>query len=488
MKQYDIVIIVLPFLFAQPITGPFLLKSYLKENGFSCKILDWNNKLFNVHGFSSNSELTKLESKYTNNSIVTSYGKSQLQKLVPIWLEEIKKYNPKFIGISINNYNCNKSIDEYLIPPIRKIFPDTKIIVGGNAIFLDGLEYEKQLLEKYHIDYYVKGEGEEALLSILKNETWDNNTPLKRFKYVKNSPDPDYSDILEDLIENNNLKEHDRFKNFPIITSRGCNRKCNYCMYLLKNNIYTRSPENIVNEIYELNKLGIYSFRFVDALSNISTKHLISICDLIIEKKKNNELTDIKWSANMCCFPKRINDHIMYKKMKEAGCEFVNVGIESGSPQVRIDMDKKIEDKDIFYMFEQLTKNNITGIVHVLIGYYTETDKDFDMTINLIKKLVTLYKDNIIIDIGMTFQINNIKTWEHLGVIEDGTGSWYYKDNTYILRVRRWLKAYKLCKKLNVRYVAYYNRLIYNRLSKYDNINNLKYLKSLIKKVESKND
>ncbi len=83
-----------------------------------------------------------------------------------------------------------------------------------------------------------------------------------------------------------------------------------------------RSPESIVEEIAKLKKDYRISFiTFSDELLMSSTQRTVELCETII---KNN--LDIKWDCNG-----RLNyaKPDVLKLMKEAGCVFINYGIES---------------------------------------------------------------------------------------------------------------------------------------------------------------
>jgi radical SAM superfamily enzyme YgiQ (UPF0313 family) len=465
--KYDIVIIMLPFVYPRPLSGPAVLKSSLENAGYSCKIIDWNFKLFESQDeINYDNFLANMPSKYSTPTEITKYGKEKIQEMMPCWLDEIKYYNPDWIGLSFNNYKYDKNLDDYFVKPIRETFPDVKIIAGGSAIDLLNVKYEEDLINKNYIDYYVKGEADEAIVSILKNGSWDNETSMQRIKKLDNYPSPDYSDFF--YLEN---KEIQNRYGFPIISSRGCIRNCKFCMEIFKGS-YRRDPKNVVDEIRDLyEKYKITSYRFNDPLINSNVDNVIEISKLIIEYKKIKKLPkELHWTCNFCCLPRTSNSETMYQKMGEAGCSIVYIGLESGSNKVRNEMNKQTKEEDIFFMLSQFKKNNVKTLIHIIVGYYTETEDDFQETLNFIRNISEFFNKNLIIDIGCTFQINKIELWEDEGLKEDGKGSWYYKDNTYPLRLERWLRLLELCMKLDINIEMHYNILLYNQLLKYKNV------------------
>ena len=136
--------------------------------------------------------------------------------------------------------------------------PDAFFFVGG---FLSSLsiEYFRKLK---HLQCVIVGESEQTLLElalVLKNGgDWKAVAGLM---YVKNGVP--YRTAKRDLIPNLDslpfpYREAGDFDTFPMITSRGCYGRCNYCglneFYRLSNGcLYRRrSPENVIDEIVEL--------------------------------------------------------------------------------------------------------------------------------------------------------------------------------------------------------------------------------------------
>ena len=476
MKQYDIVIIITPFISLQLYVNVALLKPYIEKCGFSCKIIDWNYKLYQTYDDLDFRQWLEISLKYIDLvDSITPYGIEKLNKVVPSFVDEIKQYNPKWIGLSMNSLRFSRCLDDYLIPPIKKEFPNTKIIAGGNAIALtlDKINYGKTLVDRELVDYVVTGEGEESIVQILKDETWENFKPIKRIKNLDDFPDPDYS-YFKSPIPAPNLQ-------IPIITSRGCTKKCSFCVDPY-HGVYKRNPKRIVDEI--INLCNIYkgtSVIFNQPLVNADSIHLMNICDLIIENK--NKLPDnFRWYAFMCCFQKRKNDELLYKKIKESGGFYFMIGVESGSEKVRNSMNKKTSNEDILFMMSQFKINKMIFVFQALVGYYTEEEDDFQQTIDFIKESHDILKEYLIVDIGFTFTIYDIKFWEKFGVKDDGKGSWYYKDNTFPVRVKRWIELYKFCKNNNIKTSSYFHLPTYIQIQKYKEYKDLEIDLNILRK------
>lgn len=113
-------------------------------------------------------------------------------------------------------------------------------------------------------------------------------------------------------------------------TSRGCPFPCAYyCAYpLVQGRKWRyRSPESVVNEIEEVvNTHKVGSILFRDATFTMDKERAKSICDLILARK-----IKIRWwcETRVDCL-----DEALMRKMREAGCEGINIGVESGDTEV----------------------------------------------------------------------------------------------------------------------------------------------------------
>jgi radical SAM superfamily enzyme YgiQ (UPF0313 family) len=108
---------------------------------------------------------------------------------------------------------------------------------------------------------------------------------------------------------------------WPILTSRGCKYACSFC-YRMREGYWQRPVDAILDEIRWLQEhFGITHFQFADELLMASEKRTAHVCQAIL-----NADLKIKWDCNG-----RLNHAKpdLLKLMREAGCEYINYGIES---------------------------------------------------------------------------------------------------------------------------------------------------------------
>jgi len=125
-----------------------------------------------------------------------------------------------------------------------------------------------------------------------------------------------------------------------LISSRGCPYKCIFCverhvMYASPK-YRVRDPKKVVDEMEMcIEKYGAKQFYFDDQSFVVNKKHVIKICNEIIERG-----LDIPWT----CMGDAIGiDHETLKKMKEAGCIGMKFGVESANPQILKNIGKPLK-------------------------------------------------------------------------------------------------------------------------------------------------
>ena len=113
-----------------------------------------------------------------------------------------------------------------------------------------------------------------------------------------------------------------------VVTSRGCPAGCTYCIKHVSYQFRTRvrTPENIMEELWVLKKLGMNNIHMYADLFTVSRDQVMGLCELMIKENIN-----IKWTCNS-----RVDyvDEEMLQMMSRAGNWLISWGIESGNEQI----------------------------------------------------------------------------------------------------------------------------------------------------------
>ncbi len=253
-------------------------------------------------------------------------------------------------------------------------------IIGGHASSPE----PKYFLLKTKADFAVIGEGEETiielinaiktktLLSKVKGIAYRNGNTVRinerrhLIKNIDSIPFPAY-----DLFDMNYYRllrmPHCTNQDFvmPMLSGRGCTFKCNFC-YRMDKGFRPRSPESIISEINSLKKnYGITYIAFSDELLMSSEKRTTEICNAFIDSKLN-----IKWDCNG-----RLNyaTPSVLQLMKEAGCVFINYGIESVDNAVLKNMNKHLTIDQITTGVENTLNSGISPGLNIIWGNIGDT-------------------------------------------------------------------------------------------------------------------
>ncbi len=166
-----------------------------------------------------------------------------------------------------------------------------------------------------------------------------------------------------------------------IVPSRGCSAGCIYCIKHVSYqwSVRLRSPENIVQELWILKKLGINYVQMYADLFTISRDQVVGLCELMIKEELK-----IKWMCNS-----RVDyvDEEMLSLMSQAGCWMITWGIESGSYDILKRAHKGADPNKAECALKWARQAGIRNWGYFIIGLPGETEETIRQTIDFSKKL-----------------------------------------------------------------------------------------------------
>ena len=303
--------------------------------------------------------------------------------------EVIEEKSPDVVGITAMTFTLIDVIKTADI--VKEIDRDIKVVLGGPHVHI----YPYETIKLPQVDFIVLGEGEVTFLELVKNIS--NKNILREIKGVIFKEN---GDIINTGIRklNNNLDDlpfparHltpiERYsslmaKRNPIttmFTSRGCPFRCSFCdRPHLGKEFRARSAKNVVDEMDECVDMGIREFLIYDDTFTIDKKRVLDICDEIIKRKLN-----IGWD-----FRAHINtmDEEMLERLKEANCERIHFGVESGVDRILKILRKGITTERVKSVFKITKDFGISTLAYFMIGAPTETKDDILRTIEFAKEI-----------------------------------------------------------------------------------------------------
>jgi anaerobic magnesium-protoporphyrin IX monomethyl ester cyclase len=166
-----------------------------------------------------------------------------------------------------------------------------------------------------------------------------------------------------------------------IVTSRGCPAGCTYCIKHVsyQYSARLRSPELLVEEMWQLKKQGIHNIHMYADLFTINRTQVIDLCKLMVEEK-----IGIKWTCNS-----RVDyvDEEVLNWMAKAGCRLISWGIESGNEQILKHARKGANPAKAKQALTWAKKAGIMNWGYFIIGLPGETEETIRQTIDFAKTL-----------------------------------------------------------------------------------------------------
>lgn len=302
--------------------------------------------------------------------------------------QELLVSKPDFIGISQWTHNRHASLE--LARICRDLLPNCTIVMGGgHATFC----YEDILTEGSPVDIVVRGEGESTLLDLVSrvaSETgWQDIAGLafRRNGTVivtppgKNIDDLDRLPLPARYLDRSVGLDLELQPEF-LVTTRGCPSTCYFCSSpdFWGKNIRFRSPRAIVEEIrFIMEKFGLIYFSIRDDTFTADRKRVLEFCALLQKQEIN-----ILWN---CQSRVTAIDEELVIEMKRAGCECIQLGVESGSPHILKQLGKNIAPAQIENSCAIIREIGINLSIYLISDIPGETSDDIRQTIELVRHI-----------------------------------------------------------------------------------------------------
>ncbi|MFH2133549.1 MAG: radical SAM protein [bacterium] len=259
--------------------------------------------------------------------IVRQYSAEKLQT-------ELNAFQPDLIGITSVTLNCNQAIE--IIKTARAVFPSAVTVMGGHHV---SFEYESTLRQHPEIDLVVIGEGEATIAElspvIRDRRSWRQIAGIAFMngqELVVTPPRDPVKDLDILPMPSRHLLPLSRYLalGFPvsIITSRGCPGRCIFCQgrRMVGSRVRSRNPINVVDEIETLLACGFPRINFSDDFFTAKKQRVEAIC-----REIRHRGLDFAWTV--FARADSVTPELL-QVMREAGCDTVFFGIESGNQQI----------------------------------------------------------------------------------------------------------------------------------------------------------
>ena len=317
--------------------------------------------------------------------------------------KQICQFNPDVIGISIrlvNGYVVDELAKDFEFgirpfdarPMVKDMVDrikqrsDAQIVLGGPGFNYFGPNW----LAYLDLDYGLRGEADHTFplfLERLEEGADINGVPgciYRQNGRIHKIP----RDLVSDLdstafpaYELFNLARYREYGISPAITSkRGCAFGCTFCPYSsLEGTRYRlKSPARVVDEIEHVLRVDDPSMIvFCENSFNVPKSHAESICHEILARK-----LDIRWGTG-ALKPLKITDEFI-QLMRAAGCDYINIAIESASSIMLKGMNRRYKVDDVCEALTCFARSDMPYGISLMFGCPGETPETIAETLEVI--------------------------------------------------------------------------------------------------------
>ena len=293
------------------------------------------------------------------------------------------------IGVSVG-FSFEWPFCRDLVRDIRKRFPDTPIIGGGEHV----TAVPVQSLEESEFDIGVMGEGEETVLAIADaygKDTFDKaaiegivfkdaagmaqiNPRRARVRNIDDIPWPAWDLVpMENYLEKGFGFGVNRGRSMPLMGSRGCPYQCTFCSNpsMWTTRWIARDADLLLDEMQHYqDTYGIQNFDFYDLTAIVKKAWIVDFCRKIEERGMT-----FTWQLPSGTRSEAIDAEVS-ELLYKSGCRNLSYSPESGSKGVLQRIKKKITTDAVIESIAGATRQHMYVKTNIIFGFPGETLKE----------------------------------------------------------------------------------------------------------------
>jgi anaerobic magnesium-protoporphyrin IX monomethyl ester cyclase len=327
----------------------------------------------------------------------------------------IADLNPRLVTVVVYGHQPSASTQNMtgasaIVTAIKELSPDTPVLMlGGHVAALP-----EQTLREEACDFVTSDEGLYGVIDLLSSLRESESPDLRNIRglvyrdtgrTVANAAAPLVKDVEQempgiawDLLPMSRYRAHnwhcfgdlDREPYAAIYTTLGCPYHCSFCCIQapfksgekalgLKESVNSYrfwSPARVLEEIDLLvTRYGVRNIKFADEMFVLHPRHVIGICDAIIERGYN---------LNIWAYARvdTVRDE-MLDKLKRAGFNWLAFGIEAANEGVLADVDKRYHIDEVYETVRKVKGAGINIIGNYIFGLPEDTLDTMHQTLDL---------------------------------------------------------------------------------------------------------
>ncbi len=300
-----------------------------------------------------------------------------------------------------------------IVQAIKAAHPDLPVIVLENTQAVTAYALGQVAEEFYRVgaDYVLTGEGDKRAVQVVA--ALGDEAQLRQ---IDGLGSPEFYNPPADFLPTEELDQipfpaWDLFplenywslrfahgpqsskKYLPLLTSRGCPYPCRFCVVPSTNSQKwrPRSAVNVVDEMeYFLEEFGVSEYHIEDLDPTISDARIREMCHEILRRDLK-----VTWKLAAGTKVETIRDEETIDLMAKAGCRYISVSPETGSPRVLKLMRKPFDLDHAVRLVKRMNQVGIRSQACFVLGFPGEEDADRQMTWDMVRDLTRKGVDEI---------------------------------------------------------------------------------------------
>ncbi len=312
----------------------------------------------------------------------------------------LRREQPDLVGVTVLMNQCASAGHETLALA-KEVLPECRTAFGGVYATVS----PDRVIQDPNVDYVFVGEGEYTFQALVRHLGGRGPFPEQGvwFREDGRVVERGRSEFIADLdrlpfpayhlvdfpsyansISRLTVDAPPLFPSARIISSRGCPYGCSFCQVetILGKRFRGRSAANILDEIAWLKETyGIKSLTFDDDNLHTDRDRALAIFRGMIERG-----LAMPWKS-IATAVFRLDEELV-DLMRESGCTYVDIAIESGAMRVRKELiGKPIDIEHAARIIRYLREKGIFVAANIIMGFPSETWEEIRESLRVIESL-----------------------------------------------------------------------------------------------------
>ena len=314
-------------------------------------------------------------------------------------LAVLEEFSPELIGLSLRNIdNQDSCFPEVFFPEAQEFcrwlrtHTQAPLVLGGSGFSI----FSQELLDYLGADMGIVGEGELSFRALVDSYPTGNWTGIpglvwrEQGRWRENPPQivADLDALADPALEYFSPRQYHETAGsagmpgvITVQSRRGCPRRCRYCSTarIEGTQVRTRAVEKVAATMAACyHRWGLHRFYFVDNIFNHPKEYARRLCRAIKELH-----LPLEWS---CLINPAYPDAELFHLIREAGCNQVQVGNESGSDLVLTNLGKGFTRRQVEETLQLVQEAGLGYGCFLLMGGPGETPDTVQESVELLER------------------------------------------------------------------------------------------------------